>query len=242
MSLLYLPAGAVEDADAALMVLPGNSDALYVRAYALDLMASARGRGSDRPMDGSSSSGRASAEADDVTAAFQAFLDAAPVEHLKRPHAHYFLAFHALLALKEAGKSPAAAALRQQTEALYQAGLAAEQQLPPFFLPVECSVKGYIAPMLRTAALQASDAAAKLAQADYSSAAGGSQGGSTGASQPGTGSAGSSSSSGRTPCCDWCGAGSVKLMRCSRCQQRCFCSKECQVADWKAGHASLCGK
>ncbi|KAK7002202.1 MYND-type domain-containing protein [Favolaschia claudopus] len=41
--------------------------------------------------------------------------------------------------------------------------------------------------------------------------------------------------------------GSVKFPRCSRCfekmnRQVLYCSRECQVADWSAGHKTICGK
>jgi hypothetical protein len=40
--------------------------------------------------------------------------------------------------------------------------------------------------------------------------------------------------------CDVCGVYSAKLLVCSRCRNRKFCSAACQRADWKE-HASKCG-
>jgi hypothetical protein len=40
--------------------------------------------------------------------------------------------------------------------------------------------------------------------------------------------------------CDTCGVYSAKLLVCSRCRNRKFCSAACQRADWKE-HASKCG-
>ena len=40
--------------------------------------------------------------------------------------------------------------------------------------------------------------------------------------------------------CDNCGKESDHLSRCSKCMSVAYCSKECQRADWKAGHKSSC--
>lgn len=45
--------------------------------------------------------------------------------------------------------------------------------------------------------------------------------------------------------CAACGAAeaeTVKLKKCSQCQRVAYCSKECQVQDWKAGHKTVCGR
>ena len=40
--------------------------------------------------------------------------------------------------------------------------------------------------------------------------------------------------------CALCGAGLKKLLVCSQCKAAAYCSKECQVRDWKAGHKEEC--
>jgi hypothetical protein len=47
--------------------------------------------------------------------------------------------------------------------------------------------------------------------------------------------------------CDCCGKsrqelGLATLMICTRCKMACYCSKECQKAQWKAGHKQACRK
>ena len=32
----------------------------------------------------------------------------------------------------------------------------------------------------------------------------------------------------------------IKLLKCARCQQAYYCSKECQKIDWKSGHKTVC--
>ena len=49
------------------------------------------------------------------------------------------------------------------------------------------------------------------------------------------------------PSCACCysnyGVDGGDLKRCSRCKSRCYCSRECQVKDWKTGHhKQWCGK
>eukprot|EP00919_Chromeraceae_sp_WS-2016_P044660 GHVR01106565.1.p1 GENE.GHVR01106565.1~~GHVR01106565.1.p1 ORF type:complete len:348 (+),score=60.19 GHVR01106565.1:39-1082(+) len=41
--------------------------------------------------------------------------------------------------------------------------------------------------------------------------------------------------------CAYCYKSDVKLSTCSKCKKRQFCSKECQVKDWKTGHKHWCG-
>ena len=50
------------------------------------------------------------------------------------------------------------------------------------------------------------------------------------------------------PCCAYCYvtittliAMGEKLDKCGKCQKRKFCSRDCQVLDWKAGHKHFCG-
>jgi hypothetical protein len=177
---------------------------------------------------GSSGSAAAANTVSEVEAALRAFLAAAPPEHNKRPHGFYTLAFNLLQPNTAAGTGPAGAAALDEVESAYNAGLAAEADLPPFFLPVECGMKDLVAPMIKVLRANSNRAAAAAAATNK---------GSSGASS----SSGSSSSS-KGSCCDRCGAAAEKLMRCGRCQQRRFCSKECQVADWKEGHSLVCGK
>jgi len=40
--------------------------------------------------------------------------------------------------------------------------------------------------------------------------------------------------------CGWC-YGEEAEKRCSKCLKRCYCSRECQVCDWKSGHKAWCG-
>jgi hypothetical protein len=166
-------------------------------------------------------------KAAEVEAALRAFLAAAPPEHDKRPHGFYTLDFHIMSSNNDRAAGAARAAVDREMEAVYEAGLAAEADLPPFFLPVECGVKVVLVPvmrMLRATASKRNPAAAAAAVQKSSD-------------RPASGGGGSSSS-----VCDRCGVAAAKLMRCSRCQQRRFCSKECQVADWKEGHSRTCGK
>ena len=37
-----------------------------------------------------------------------------------------------------------------------------------------------------------------------------------------------------------CGAGLKKPLVCSQCKAAAYCSKDCQVKDWKAGHKQAC--
>jgi hypothetical protein len=165
----------------------------------------------------------------EIEAALRAFLAAAPPEHNKRPHGFYTLAFHLLQSNAEAGKGPAGATALTEAESAYKAGLAAEAELPPFFLPVQCGMKDLAGPMLKMLRANSNRAAAATAAAakKHSSGAGSSNG---------------SSSSSKGGCCDRCGAAAEQLMRCGRCRQRRFCGKKCQVADWKEGHSHVCGK
>jgi hypothetical protein len=213
-------AGAIADAEAVLTLQPGNADALYVRALAM------HSRQSKSTVQRRSGSGSAAAayKASEIEAALRAFLASAPPEHNKRPHGFYTLAVHLLHSKGAAG----AAAMVSECESAYAAGLAAEADQPPFFLPVECGMKDLVPPMIRMLRAMPSRSAA----------------GAAAAAKKGSSGAGSSSSGGSSKggCCDRCGAVTEKLMRCSRCQQRRFCSKECQVADWKEGHSRVCGK
>jgi hypothetical protein len=40
--------------------------------------------------------------------------------------------------------------------------------------------------------------------------------------------------------CAQCGELFPKLKLCTRCRSVSYCSKECQVAHWKAGHKQVC--
>lgn len=40
--------------------------------------------------------------------------------------------------------------------------------------------------------------------------------------------------------CLVCNKSDIKLLQCSRCRQRYYCSKECQKVDWKDGHKEYC--
>jgi hypothetical protein len=40
--------------------------------------------------------------------------------------------------------------------------------------------------------------------------------------------------------CTQCGELFPKLHRCTRCKAVSYCSKQCQVAHWKAGHKQVC--
>jgi hypothetical protein len=42
------------------------------------------------------------------------------------------------------------------------------------------------------------------------------------------------------PICTYCGKENDDLKECTRCHQAHYCNKECQVADWKAGHKQIC--
>jgi hypothetical protein len=57
-----------------------------------------------------------------------------------------------------------------------------------------------------------------------------------------TGSGGGGSSSKVKPSkpCAHCKQAFPKLLRCTRCRGVSYCSKECQVAHWKAGHKKVC--
>jgi endogenous inhibitor of DNA gyrase (YacG/DUF329 family) len=44
----------------------------------------------------------------------------------------------------------------------------------------------------------------------------------------------------RTTACAFCGASYVRLYRCTRCDARFFCSKACQIIDWRAEHKRAC--
>ena len=48
------------------------------------------------------------------------------------------------------------------------------------------------------------------------------------------------------PFCGWCyaaGTADVKMLRCGKCKKRVYCSKDCQIKDWKAGaHKHWCSK
>ena len=45
------------------------------------------------------------------------------------------------------------------------------------------------------------------------------------------------------PSCAWCYRVSDTLKACAKCSSRKYCSKECQVQDWKIGHhKQWCGK
>jgi hypothetical protein len=179
-------------------------------------------------------------KAADVEAGLRAFLDVAPLEHCKRPHGYYTLEMHLLHAGKERFKTKGAAAAAgaaeelKEIESVYRTGLAAEADLPPFFLPVECGAKDLVGPMLSALRAAANVNGAAAAPAAVKKGSGRAGGGSS-SSYKGEGSSSAS-------CCDRCGVAAAKLMRCSRCQQHRFCSKECQVADWKDRHARLCGK
>ncbi len=35
------------------------------------------------------------------------------------------------------------------------------------------------------------------------------------------------------PCCAWCYRVTAELKRCSKCSSRLYCSRDCQIADWK---------
>ena len=41
-------------------------------------------------------------------------------------------------------------------------------------------------------------------------------------------------------CCARCGAGLKKPLVCSQCKAAAYCSKDCQIKDWKAGHKQAC--
>lgn len=40
--------------------------------------------------------------------------------------------------------------------------------------------------------------------------------------------------------CTQCGVSDTKLLQCSKCRKVQFCSRECQLANWKAGHKEQC--
>jgi hypothetical protein len=43
--------------------------------------------------------------------------------------------------------------------------------------------------------------------------------------------------------CAWCsskGSASISLYKCTRCRMVCYCSRECQLKSWKAGHKEAC--
>lgn len=42
--------------------------------------------------------------------------------------------------------------------------------------------------------------------------------------------------------CNFCGVSSDALRSCARCKQAQYCSRECQLEDWKDGHKQQCGK
>jgi hypothetical protein len=42
--------------------------------------------------------------------------------------------------------------------------------------------------------------------------------------------------------CAFCYLPAEKLMQCGKCNKRKFCSRECQLQDWKTGHKIYCGK
>jgi hypothetical protein len=42
--------------------------------------------------------------------------------------------------------------------------------------------------------------------------------------------------------CSYCGANNPNLKACSKCRVTKYCGRECQLADWKAGHKKVCGE
>lgn len=40
--------------------------------------------------------------------------------------------------------------------------------------------------------------------------------------------------------CGSCGLPKPDMKKCSRCKKVVYCSKECQLKDWKAGHKHVC--
>lgn len=47
----------------------------------------------------------------------------------------------------------------------------------------------------------------------------------------------------KAPFCSYCYSPLEKLLRCGKCNKRLYCSRECQLIDWKgASHKHFCGK
>ena len=40
--------------------------------------------------------------------------------------------------------------------------------------------------------------------------------------------------------CFWCGNAEKALSKCAKCRVASYCSRECQIKDWKAGHKHSC--
>jgi hypothetical protein len=235
---LCVPAGALEDAEKALQELPGNPDLLYVKAYSFMLLDTG---GSRRSKSRSSSSKAQQAQIEAENEMFEDYLRAAPTEHLKRPHAFYQMA---LLASSLALRAPSTKKEQQElkkAQELFEAGMEAEKQLPAFFLPVHCAAKDSLErmlPLLKEAPERRSD------RVGPRSPGSGNRGGSH--FRKSTIGAASSSRNGGvdTGKCSGCGCGGTgsPLMACAACKQVYYCSRACQVADWKAGHKAVCGR
>uniref|UniRef100_A0A383WBQ3 MYND-type domain-containing protein n=1 Tax=Tetradesmus obliquus TaxID=3088 RepID=A0A383WBQ3_TETOB len=143
--------GALDDAEAGLLLLPEHPELLFIRAWALkavkyDTLA-------EHPAVLSSNSSSAQQQqlarrqqaAAEAVASYQRYLDAAPEVHRSKPAALYYLAFIPLnegIAVGEPGMPIADVVNRSQT--LYNTAKAAEAQLPQEWLPVKCAVHNLV--------------------------------------------------------------------------------------------------
>ena len=214
---------------------------LYVRAAAL--FFGSKERDEMRSQSGVSRSSKLDADRhQQITAAFQQFLGAAALDNRKRPHGFYTLALHTLSSLTSrhhgGAKAPTSAVEEACAKAseLYEAGVAAEAHLPPFFLPVECSAKDVvpdILTMMRAASQWKQPIKVAGAPRSSSNSSAKARSGAEAVDN-----AVSNASSDDRNCCG-CGKAAVKLMKCSKCKTVSYCSRECQVADWKE-HKKVC--
>ncbi|WIA07988.1 hypothetical protein OEZ85_007460 [Tetradesmus obliquus] len=140
--------GAYQAAVQGLAIKPRNADLLFYKAWAYKLMGNRRLGSEECPALGSPGFCVWVQKRIDDTAAvnklFQDFIDAAPPQHPKVPNAYYYMAERVLVnrIISRVPMSrciPGDAAVAEETMRLYDAGMAAEKELPPFYLPIVCA-------------------------------------------------------------------------------------------------------
>uniref|UniRef100_A0A383V964 MYND-type domain-containing protein n=1 Tax=Tetradesmus obliquus TaxID=3088 RepID=A0A383V964_TETOB len=140
--------GAYQAAVQGLAIKPRNADLLFYKAWAYKLMGNRRLGSEECPALGSPGFCVWVQKRIDDTAAvnklFQDFIDAAPPQHPKVPSAYYYMAERVLVnrIISRVPMSrciPGDAAVAEETMRLYDAGMAAEKELPPFYLPIVCA-------------------------------------------------------------------------------------------------------